>query len=91
MVPRLLAVSISDSQKAVHSDHEGASIPELSEAPSFRIAGEERLLQEIVGQALVPLRESPGCTSRGSHDHLFTALSRKECDHALEVITAATR
>ena len=54
MVPRLLAVSISDSQKAVHSDHEGASIPELGEAPSFRIAGEERLLQEIVGQALVP-------------------------------------
>ena len=48
MVTRLLVVSISDSQKVVPSDHEGASTPEPSEAPSFRIAGEERLLQEIV-------------------------------------------
>ena len=49
MVPRLLAVSISDSQKTVNSDNEGASTPELGEAPSFRNAEEGHLLQEIVG------------------------------------------
>ena len=54
MVTRLLATSISDSQKAVPSDHEGASTRDPGEAPSFRIAGEEYLLQEIVGQSLVP-------------------------------------
>ena len=51
---RLLAFSISYSQKAGPGDHEGISTPESDEAPSFRIAGEERLLQGIVCLPLVP-------------------------------------
>ena len=39
---------------SVPSDHEGASTPESGETLSFGIAGEQCLLQEIVGYALVP-------------------------------------
>ncbi|KAH8980692.1 serine palmitoyltransferase [Lactarius akahatsu] len=73
--------------------------PAPRDAPSFDIAGEERLLQDIVDEALAQgcgSRAHGGCAGRSSSRRArafgspsSAALSRKECERAASVIKAA--
>ena len=72
-----------------------ADTPEPGETPSFIIAGEECLLREIVGPALVYsvnyllkwLHRQELVETRSSiRKHHVTALLRKECERALDIM-----
>ncbi|KAH9029591.1 hypothetical protein EDB85DRAFT_1965833, partial [Lactarius pseudohatsudake] len=60
--------------------------PAPRDAPSFDIAGEERLLQDIVEEALAQELVEARPSIRLA---VTAALSRKECERAASVIKAA--